>query len=119
MSDKQSTTAALQPVIGGFNRPPGFQYNFSNHARVRLSPGEVTIVFSYTDESPAGPLLTEITSVTLTPTHTRKLLLTLSEMLKVHEEKFGGILPEPTSSLDSAELTRRIEEAIKSELSKK
>jgi hypothetical protein len=117
MSDNP-TSPPTQVQFGGFSRQADFRFQFANQARIRVSPGEITLVFSYLDEAPIGLINTEISAITMTPTHARRVMITLSEMLKEYVEKFGPIPPEPTatSRIDAAEIGKRIEERVKSRL---
>jgi hypothetical protein len=79
-----------------------------------MAPGEITIVFSYGDEPPIGPMLTEMTAISVTPTHARRIQVMLSEMLRAYEENFGQIPAEGVKPPNFAEVGERIEERIKS-----
>lgn len=115
MSEQIPTVTDMQAAQrGGFARSNDFHNYFANQARVRVAPGEFTFTFSYMDETPVGPLFTEIAGITLTPTTARRLWAILTEMLKGYETKFGKIGPEPTVGLDMAEINRGVEELLKS-----
>jgi hypothetical protein len=87
-----------QPAI--FNLPPStivgrdqnYRVVFANQSRIRLNPTEVSLTFSYMDEAPPGQtLLTEQVTITLTPEHTKALMLSLVEILKLFEKEYGHI----------------------------
>jgi hypothetical protein len=102
----------------GFQRQPDFKFQFSNETRIRISPGEITIIFSYVDETPVGAVRTEQGAITITPTHARRIALTLAEVLSEYEKHFGLIPPEPSSPLDLSNMTERISAAVNAKVTK-
>jgi hypothetical protein len=101
------------PVLGNFNRDSGFHYLYANQVRMRVSPGELTLVFAYQDETPAGLMLTELASITLAPTVARRTSVLLSEILKEYEAKFGVIPPDPDTGIDGSDVLRRVDTILK------
>ena len=113
MSDNTPVDTPVTPVQ--LTRSPGFQYLFTNHIRVRLSPGDITIAFSYVDEPAGMPLQTEMMAVGMSALQARRLSVLLNEMLKAYEETFGPIPLEPASgvAVDGPKIMCRVEEAMK------
>ena len=115
MSDNPAGPSA---VPAGFQRQPDFKFQFSNETRIRISGGEITIIFSYTDDTPIGTVRTEQVAITVTPTHARRIALTLTEVLSEYEKIFGLIPPEPSSPLDLSNMNERISAAINAKVTK-
>jgi Protein of unknown function (DUF3467) len=115
MSDNQPPDQSQMIQMVGFARSPDFRYLFANNARLRVAPGEITLIFTYNDEPPPGQTMTELTSVSLSPTHAKRLSVMLAEMLRAYEIKFGAIPPEPSSGVDGNDVLRRVELILKGE----
>jgi len=96
------------PAADMFSRPADLRPLFSNVSRIRIGPGEVGFTFAYLDDIPkVGSNLTEIASVTITPTHAKRLTIHLIEWLAAYEEAFGEIPADPTQGPDQQKVSER------------
>jgi hypothetical protein len=65
-----------------------------------------------------GAVRTEQGSITVTPTHARRIVLSLTEAMAEYEKHIGPIPSEPNSPIDFSGMAERISSAVKSKVTK-
>jgi hypothetical protein len=112
MSNNPTISPPSEPKIGQvkFNRSSDFRTLFANQSRMRVGPGELSIIFAYTDDIPnVGKLLTELVGITMTPAHAKAMAIILTETLKLYEETYGAIPLPSTTPMDP----KKVDEIMK------
>jgi hypothetical protein len=119
MSDDRSSQELPTPQIGvAIARSREYRPLFANNSRMRVGPGEITLIFSYIEEIPggtSGPIMTDLINVSITPTHARRIAITLMETLKAYEVAFGAIPEEqisPPQSLDLNVIMQNVQKEL-------
>ncbi len=113
MSDATLEASAPSASELQLTRPIDFRHVFANQSRTRVGNGEIGLIFSYLEELPGGAQhLTDIISVSLTPTHAKRIAVTLTELIKEYEMKIAPIAMQPPASIDMDLITKNVREKL-------
>jgi hypothetical protein len=113
MSDEKLEASGPSASELQLTRPIDFRHVFANQHRTRVGNGEIGLIFSYLEELPGGAQhLTDIISVSLTPTHAKRIAVTLTELIKEYEMKIAPIVMQPPASIDMDLITKNVREKL-------
>ena len=90
---EQPTPTLTAPVEPPVTRGPDYRIIFTNQSRMRLSPTEIALTFGYLDQlaNAPGPFIEEKVTLVFTPQHAKVLARSLTEIMKVYEDRYGTI----------------------------
>lgn len=107
MSDNPEAPPPAPPPQPAATRGMDYRIIFANHSRMRVSATELSLTFGFVDEvAGAPPFVQELVTMVLTPQHAKLLALSLTETVKLFEQRFGSISTEQSTTppFDSAML---------------
>jgi hypothetical protein len=102
-----------QPPQPASIRGADYRIIFANHSTLRITPHELSITFGFVDEVRGGPSVQELATLVLTPYHAKLIALSLTETIKLFEQRFGSISTEQftTPQIDITTLQAAIKKA--------
>ena len=91
MSDPTPQMFPQVPSVHVF-RSQEWRSVYTNNAKIRVGPADVSVTFARTLEYPIGVgALEELVEVTMTPKSLKQTLITLQETIRCYEELFGEV----------------------------
>jgi hypothetical protein len=91
MSDNPEEPPAQPPPTPASIRGADYRIIFANHSTMRITPNELSITFGFVDVVGGATSVQELATLVLTPHHAKLIALSLTETIKLFEQRFGSI----------------------------